>query len=143
PRTSLRCLCSALIGAALAFGLLACGEDSDPGAQTAAPAPSAASFPEVKGRGLDELLAGAEASDELVISPAGGVFTPGDERFAFGVFRVDGSQLTDAEVAIYAQSKGDAHARGPFPARVESLETKPAYVAQTTASDPDAAKVVY
>lgn len=32
---------------------------------------------------------------------------------------------------------------GPFPARVETLETEPAFRAQTTANDPDAGVVVY
>src|SRR4029077_4488767 len=34
-------------------------------------------------------------------------------------------------------------AMGPFPAAIESLATKPAYRAQTTTSDPDAATSVY
>lgn len=142
-RTIARPCWAAFACVALALGLLACGEDSGTDEEAAAPAPSAESFPKVEGRSLDELLAQAETSEEIVISPAGAVFTPGDERFAFGVFDVDGSQIEDAEVAIYAQAKGDDQARGPFPARVESLKTKPSYVAKTTASDPDAAKVVY
>ena len=43
---------------------------------------------------------------------------------------------------------GDAEAlevpaAGPFPARIESLETQPAFRAQTTSEDPGAAKAVY
>ena len=34
-------------------------------------------------------------------------------------------------------------AEGPFPARIESLETESAFRAESTAADPDAAKVVY
>jgi hypothetical protein len=34
-------------------------------------------------------------------------------------------------------------ATGPFPASVETLETKPAFVAATTSGDPEAAKAVY
>ena len=37
----------------------------------------------------------------------------------------------------------DEPAVGPFPARIESLQTQPAFRAQTTTSDPDAATVVY
>jgi hypothetical protein len=37
----------------------------------------------------------------------------------------------------------DEPAVGPFPAYVESLQTKPAFRAKTTVSDPDAASVVY
>ena len=37
----------------------------------------------------------------------------------------------------------DQPAVGPFPAAIESLETQPAFRAQTTAHDPDAATAVY
>jgi hypothetical protein len=37
----------------------------------------------------------------------------------------------------------DEPAVGPFPAKVETLQTQPAFRAQTTTSDPDAATVVY
>ncbi len=134
-------------GAAVGFGVLAlalaaCGGDGDEPSGPA-PAPASSSFPDPAGKTVDQLLAEAGSGDDIVASPAGAVFTPGDKRFAFGLFRLDRSQVTDAEVAIYAQAEGDAEARGPFPARVESLKTEPAYVAKTTADDPDAAKVVY
>lgn len=134
-------------GAALGAGILvlalgACGGDAD-GSDEPVPAPASSSFPDPAGKSIDDLISEAESGSEIVASPAGAVFTPGDTRFAFGLFRLDRSQLTDAEVAIYAQSKTDKEARGPFPARTESLKTEPAYVAKTTADDPDAAKVVY
>jgi hypothetical protein len=71
------------------------------------------------------------------------VFTEGRSRFGFGVFKVDHTQVGDADIAIYAAPASGGPAQGPYPARVESLETKPAFTAQTTASDPDAAKTVY
>jgi hypothetical protein len=126
----------------LALALAACGGDGEEGSGPT-PAPASSSFPDPAGRTIDELLAEAKPGDDIVASPAGAVFEPGDKRFAFGLFHLDRSQVTDAEVAIYAQSRHDSEARGPFPARVESLETEPAYVAKTTADDPDAAKVVY
>ena len=46
-------------------------------------------------------------------------------------------------MAIYAAHGPDGRAQGPFPARVESLETEPAFTAQTTSGDPDAAQAVY
>jgi len=46
--------------------------------------------------------------------------------------------------AAQAETKAlEEPATGPFPAAVESLATKPAYRAQTTATDPDAATSVY
>jgi hypothetical protein len=124
--------------------LSACGgddtESDDDGGQ---PAPAASQFPAADGRSLDDLLADNPASD-LVVSPAGAVFTEGRNRFGFGVFEVDQQQVTDADVAIYAApTPGDEQVQGPFPARIESLETEPEFTARTTADDPDAAKVVY
>lgn len=137
------------------------GSDSD---QTAAsrPAPPASDFPSANGLSLGEVLNQADGPSELVISPATPVFYTGQNRYPFGVFERDRSQVTDAEVALYfakappAKSPGgagtgpggqvgalDSPALGPFPARVESLETEPAFRAKTTSDDPDAASVVY
>src|SRR4029079_10819422 len=67
----------------------------------------------------------------------------GDNRFAFAVFKVDRTQVTDADVAVYAAHGPTGKAEGPYTGRVESLATEPAFTAQTTSSDPDAAKAVY
>jgi hypothetical protein len=127
---------------ATATALVACGgDDSDDDAGQ--PAPAASQFPAPDGRSLDELLADESASD-LVVSPAGAVFTEGRNRFGFGIFTVDQQQITDADVAIYAAPAPDNEpVQGPFPARIESLETEPEFTARSTADDPDAAKVVY
>ena len=42
------------------------------------------------------------------------------------------SRSTDADVAIYAAHGPTGKAEGPFPAQLESLETEPAFTAQTT-----------
>ena len=90
------------------------------------------------------MLADADAQPTTWSSrPPGRSSTEGDNRFGFGVFTVEREQITDAEVAIYAAPEPDGEARGPFPARAESLETEPAFTAETTAEDPDAAKAVY
>ncbi|MQA72865.1 MAG: hypothetical protein GEU88_00670 [Solirubrobacterales bacterium] len=89
------------------------------------------------------MLADAKQGDDLVVAPAGTVFDVGRNRFGFAVFTVDRQQVTDADVAIYAAHGPTGTAEGPFPARAESLETEPAFVAQTTSTDPDAAKAVY
>ena len=67
----------------------------------------------------------------------------GKNRFGFGVFSVDGEQISDADIAIYAAHGPTGKAEGPYPARPESLETEPAFTAATTANDPDAAQAVY
>jgi hypothetical protein len=128
-------------------------------------APPASDFPAAEGRSLTEVLEAAGPS-ELVVSPAASVFYKGVNRFPFGVFEKDRSQVNDAKVALYlspvpkvnpkAEKEGakgaDARAQlkareepatGPFPASVETLATQPAFRAQTTTQDPDAATVVY
>ncbi|KAB2868260.1 MAG: hypothetical protein F9K43_13035 [Bauldia sp.] len=79
-----------------------------------------------------------------VVAPAARVLRQGENRFAFGVFSLDREQISDAEVAIYAAPRDlQGAAVGPFPARIESLETEDAFRAKSTSDDPDAAKVVY
>jgi hypothetical protein len=133
----------ALAASALALLAAGCGGEDDSADDPGSPAPEASVFPAVDGRSLEEIVADSAPADDLVVSPAGQVFTEGRNRFGFGVFTVDREQLTDAEVAIYVAHGPDGEVRGPFPARVETLETEPAFTAENTANDPDAAKVVY
>ncbi|HWM63749.1 MAG TPA: hypothetical protein VNP96_07140 [Solirubrobacterales bacterium] len=135
------------------------------------PAPSKSEFPSAEGKTLAEVVKAADAPAPLVVSPAAMVFNEGENRYPFGVFHADRRPVSDAEVALYVAevpstqvgsdgsgeggkpSKGaiarartealDGPARGPFPARIESIGTAPAFRAQTTTSDPDAATVVY
>jgi|SRR6476659_650146 len=135
------------------------------------PAPPKSDFPKTEGKTLGEIVKEADTHAELVVSPAALTFYKGENRYPFGVFHPDRSQVGDAEVALYVakvpqaepgggetakngkQRKGAlARARtealeqpavGPYPAAIESLSTKPAYRAQTTTSDPDAATIVY
>jgi hypothetical protein len=126
-----------------ALTLVACGGDSESSTdESAQAAPEASAFPPAEGT-LEDLIAQSEPGDDIVVSPAGQVFVEGDNRFGFGVFSVDGEQMTDADVAIYAAHGPTGKAEGPFPAKVESLETEPAFTAATTSNDPDAAKAVY
>jgi hypothetical protein len=151
----------------------ACGGDSDSGTSSSAgtvesrPAPPKSAFPSAAGKTLAEVVKAADALAPLVVSPAAMVFYTGENRYPFGVFRADRAPVSDAEVALYiakvpgARAKAaagrsgkgavarartealEAPARGPFPAAVESIGTEPAFRAQTTASDPDAASAVY
>jgi hypothetical protein len=138
-----------------------------PGSAESRPAPAKSAFPSPGGRTLREVLKDANGPSELVVSPAAMVFYEGENRYPFGVFESDRTQVPDAEVALYfakaptptagAKSKSgnkgsaakaeagalDEPAVGPFPASVETLVTQPAFRAQTTSDDPDAASVVY
>jgi hypothetical protein len=162
----------------LAIGLVAgCGGDSGSSDSTrtavqeaeSQPAPPKSDFPASEGMSLGELTNLADAPSELVVSPAALAFYKGRNRYPFGVFERDGTQVPDAEVALYfarvpapkagaksktgnkgpaaeaeAQKKAlDEPAIGPFPASIESLATQPAFRAKTTSEDPDAASVVY
>jgi hypothetical protein len=156
-----------LAGAVLLAG---CGSGGDSTEATSAsvenrPAPPKSEFPQANGRSLQDVIDAAEAT-ELSFSPQAMVFYPGRNRFPFGVSQKDQSTVPDAEVALYfapvpevdkeieaAKAKGAAArakkkaleepATGPFPAKIESLETKPAFQAKSTSDDPDAASAVY
>ncbi|HEU5061597.1 MAG TPA: hypothetical protein VFT79_00415 [Solirubrobacterales bacterium] len=145
-------------------------EDSTESVATAVenrPAPPKSAFPSAQGRTLRQVLKAADAPTELVVQPSAVVFYPGRNRYPFGVFDREEGEVADAEVALYlarvpepkpgaksrsgnrgqaakAQAKAlDQPARGPFPASIESLATKPAFRAETTNEDAEAATVVY
>ncbi len=177
PRMRLSRVVSALACLLAAVALVAgCGggsgssTGSSSGTAENRPAPSKSEFPSAKGKTLAEVLESAEGPSDLVVSPAGMVFYKGENRYPFGVFQRDRTQVSDAQVALYfakvppgskgnkpqsTESKGkgavpaaeakalNQRAVGPFPAAVESLATEPAFRAQTTARDPNAASVVY
>jgi hypothetical protein len=145
------------------------GESTASGGETAPsrPAPPKSEFPSVENRTLRQVLKAADGPAEAKITPSAEVFYPGVNRYPFGVADRDEGGITDAEVALYfakaptpgpkAKSKSgnrgptakaqqqalDQPAVGPFPASIESLATKPAFRAESTAEDPDAARVVY
>jgi hypothetical protein len=125
-----------------ALALLGCGSENDP-EFTNQPAPPASEFPSPKGKTLNDLAADAKPTRSTVVSPAGAVFERGENRFGFGVFKVSGEGVPDAQVALYAAPRGGGELRGPFPARIEDLQTEPAFRSKTVALDPDTAKVVY
>ncbi len=123
----------------IAAGLTGCGSSDE---QSRA-APSAADFPAVAGRSLDQILSSVGSKQQFVVAPTGSVYSPGKNRFGFGIFKVDNSPVLNAQVAVYAQPLHGGKTVGPFPARFESLTTEKAYEAQSTASDPAAAKGLY
>lgn len=135
-------LAAALLG--VAFGLPGCGSDeSSPSTEGEATAAEAGSFPAVEGETIVEFAQGIGLSEELVVSQAGQTYEPGRNRFSFGVFNVDRSEINDAEVALYAAPGSDGVARGPFPARIESLQTDAAFRSETTAAESQPVTVAY
>jgi hypothetical protein len=142
PRVRRRKIAATALAAALLAG---CGGSSDDGdGPSDRPAPNPADFPAANGKTLQQVLS-ASSGEGPVVSPAARVLRLGENRFAFGVFSVSHEQITDAQVAIYAAPGAGlgGPAIGPFPARIEDLTTEPAFRAETTSSDPDAAQAIY
>jgi hypothetical protein len=165
--------CACLLAAAALLAACGGGSGSTTGGghgpETARsrPAPPKSAFPATEGRTLRQIVKqGADKPAELKVEPAAMVFYKGVNRYPFGVFEKSGGQVDDAEVALYyakvpsprgQRSKSGAKAAtakaagqalnqpaiGPFPAKIESLATKPRFESKTTAGDPDAAGVVY
>jgi hypothetical protein len=145
---------SCLLAATLLLAACGGGDSTtaaDGGAIESRAAPPKSDFPAAKSRSLAGILESATPT-ELVLSPAAAVFRKGENRFPFGVFDKGGTQAGNVEVALYFAKipKGasdtealEAPAIGPYPARIESLQTEPAFRAQTTSDDPNAAKAVY
>lgn len=129
----------ACLGALIALVLAGCGGDE---ASVARPAPAATEFPSAQGKTLDELLRDSGAKEtKLVIAPAAQSFVKGPNRYPFGVFTLGQEQVEDADIAMYFAKTGSSQAIGPLPAHLESLETKPAYRAQTSGAKGDAKSV--
>lgn len=145
------------------------GDATTSGGKTAPsrPAPPKSEFLGAENRTLREVLKAADGPAEAKIVPAAEVFYPGVNRYPFGVSDREDGGIDDAEVALYfakvpapgpgARSKSgnrgraakaqqqalDQPAVGPFPATIETLATKPAFRSESTAEDPEAARVVY
>jgi hypothetical protein len=112
------------------------------GGASSRPAPSADEFPSAKGKTIAELLKDSGAKPtKLVIAPAAQSFVVGENRYPFGVFTPGNEQVDGADVALYFAKGEKGPVTGPLPARVETLEVKPAY--RAAGEDPDQAKNVY
>jgi hypothetical protein len=123
----------------LALAVAGCGGGSD---DPSRPAPAATEFPSAKGKTIEQLLSESGAKEtKLVIAPAAQVFEVGENRYPFGVFTRGQEQVDDADVALYFAKSMKGPVQGPLPARVSSLETKPAYSSQ--GEGPGEATTVY
>jgi hypothetical protein len=131
-----------LFACLLAVG--ACGGGEDDG-ESSQPPPRARAdqFPSAAGKTLVELRQKLPRGGP-VLAPSVSQFVVGDDnRFGFGLFTASRAQIADAAAALYVAPVGGGEAQGPFLARYESLEVKPQFQSQSSASDPDSAKSVY
>jgi hypothetical protein len=133
----------------IAFVLFACalvagcgGDDGDEAETEPPPVADPAEFPKANGRTLAALREGLGEGGP-VLAPSVLVLTTGDNRFGFGLFERDRSQIADASVVVYVAPVGGGAAKGPYAARYESLEVEPQFESRTSAQDPDSAKTVY
>jgi hypothetical protein len=120
-----------LVVVALTVG---CGSDDD-STEPTSPVPAASEFPAPNGQTLVEFAESVGRTNDIVVAPAGQTYEVGKNRFGFGVFNPDASEINDANVAIYAARGPNGRAEGPFPARIESLETDPSFTSQTAAAE--------
>jgi hypothetical protein len=128
--------------AVLTLGLAACGGDGgNGGTMQNVPVARPADFPQARGKTLSQLRSGVGAGP--VLAPSVSVLRPGKNRYGFGLFDRARKQIADAPVALYVAPSGEGSAKGPYPARFESLAVKPQFESQTVKSDPDAAKSLY
>ena len=131
--------------AALLLGVAAvgCGGGSDADSADMPPPPAKPEdFPKADGRTLAKLrqMVG-EAGPVLV--PSVSELSPGRNRFGFGLFDRARAQIADAPTSVYVAPAGGGPARGPFPARYESLAVRPQFLSRSVSEDADAAKLLY
>lgn len=134
--------CAAALLAAVPFA--ACGAEQRAPNKAQPKAPTVvrpADFPRPGGRTLAELKKGLPVGP--VLAPSVGLLEEGANRFGFGLFERSNKQIAKASTALYLARAGGGVARGPYRARSESLEVRPAFRSESTASDPDAARSVY
>lgn len=132
-----------LAAAAFSAAIAGCGDSgSGPTPRSTPTAPSAASFPTADGTTLQELMQGVPEGP--ILAPSVSELTKGrPSRFGFGLFDTARRPIKGAQVALYTSATDGSNVRGPYPARAESLITRPQFRAKTTADDPDAATQVY
>jgi hypothetical protein len=139
----------AVAGAAAAFSVAAfagCGGDDEGGSGgTQAPPPVASpeDFPAARGKTLAQLRREVGEEGGPILAPSVSQLEPGSNRFGFGLFDRTRAQIADAPVALYVAPTGGGPARGPFPARYESLAVEPRFASRSVAEDPDAARSLY
>jgi hypothetical protein len=122
---------------AAAVALSACGGSNDGGSAPAPPPPAAATaadFPSVKGKTMQQLVAGLPEGAILNVSSYSGQRV-GRNRLGFVIVDRANKQIDASEVAVYTAKPDGTDLRGPFTARKESLDVDTRYRSRQTASD--------
>jgi hypothetical protein len=132
---------AALLLALFALGAAGCGDDADDEDGAAPPPAKAEDFPKAKGKTLAQLR--ADLGPGPALAPSVFELEPGANRIGFGVFDRARKQVITKKAALYVAPAGGGEARGPFPARYESLEVKPQFQSEGVKADPDSASSIY
>ena len=142
-----------LIAIAGAFTLLAfagCGGGDEPTPEERATEqstvpetvfePSADDFPKARGRSLEQI------ANEVLVGPQVGlatsVFTPGENRLAFGVIDQE-QKFVYGPTAVYLAEKPNQPARGPFLAPADSLVTEDQFKSAQSATEGSSIAAIY
>ena len=105
-----------------------------------AQAVKAGDFPKPAGRSLEEI--GQTLPAAVNVGLATSVYTPGENRLAFGV--IDERQtFVYGKTAVYLARGPDGKALGPYPAPADPLVVDPAARSQTAAKETDAIAAIY
>ena len=137
---------AAAVALACAVPLSGCGgDDGDGGDGSMAPAPVAKpeDFPKAQGKTLAQLRGEVSEAGGPVLAPSVSQLEPGRNRLGFGLFDRARAQIADARAVVYVAPVGGGRARGPFPARYESLKVSGPFQSRSVSEDPDAAGSVY
>ena len=99
-----------------------------------------ADFPAVNGRSLQQMADLATAGNQVGF--ASSVFTPGDNRLAFGVID-KANAFVYGKSAVYVARDPGRTALGPYPAPADTLLTKPAFRSQNAAVESSPIAQIY
>ncbi len=105
-----------------------------------ASSPSKSDFPAPAGRSLKALADSIQAGGQIGL--ASSVFTPGQNRLAFGLID-DQNKLIYGKTAVYVAAKPDDQAKGPYLAPADSLVTEGQFRSQTAAAETDTIAAIY
>lgn len=143
----------AVVAAALV--MTACGGDSKEqtgdGARASkvraeingADTPKASDFPKPRAGQTMQAFADGVGASGTQVAPASSVFTPGENRVAFGVLN-DENAVVYAPTAVYvAPSARSTKVRGPYLAPADLLVTEPGYRSRQAATEEDPFAAVY
>ena len=108
-----------------------------------ADAPDVAAFPRPQSGQTLQALADSIGAGGSQVGLASSVFTPGENRVAFGVLGEQNQFLYGPTVLYAARSPQSTEVRGPYAAPADLLVTEPAFRSQQAATEEDPFAAVY